>query len=130
MKEVNSFSATIGVVAGYGHSNEVTDAAKIVADVWQKKSAEVHESTGIYISAVVSPSLTVYGTNWGCPVGGERTATVSGSANPAFVQDLDAWKQTVLTVVKAVKAELQQSTVVVEFSELNDFVYLTKKIAE
>ena len=127
--KANNFSATIGVVAGCNHDNEVTDAAAVVADVWQEKAAEVHESTGIYISAVVSPALTVYGTNWGCPVGGEKTATVSGSANPAFVKDLDAWKQTVIEVVKAVKAELQQTTVVIEFSELSDFVYLeTKKI--
>ena len=119
------FSATIGVVAGYGHENEVAKPADaIVAEAWQKAAAAVFADTGIYISAVVEPSKVVYHTDWGCPVGGEVAATVSSTANPAFVQDLAAWKKAVLSVVKLVKSELQQSTVAVEFASVDDFVYL------
>jgi len=120
------FTATIGVVAGYGHDNTTsTAAAEIVSAEWQKAAAEIMESTGLYISAVVVDSRTVYHTDWGCPVGGELTATATGSANPAFVQDMDQWKKAVIAVVKLVKARLQQSTVAVEFEEVSSFVYLT-----
>jgi len=126
MAKTVKFFATFGVVAGYHHENGVTPAtaADMVAEAWQEAAADHFAAAGIYISAVVEPSKTVYHTDWGCPVGGEVTATVSGTANPAFVQDMAAWKQAVLTVVKAVKAKLQQSTVAVEFVEVNDFVYL------
>ena len=119
------FFATFGVVAGYGHENKVAKPADaIVAEAWQKAAATVFADTGIYVSAVVEPSKVVYHADWGCPVGGEVAATVSGVANPAFVQDLAAWKKAVLSVVKLVKSELQQSTVAVEFVSIDDFVYL------
>ena len=120
------FFATIGVVAGYGHENEVAKPADtIVAEAWQKAAAAVFADTGIYVSAVVEPSRVVYHTDWGCPVGGEVAATASGTANPAFIQDLADWKKAVLSVIKLIKSELQQSTVAVEFVTVDDFVYLT-----
>jgi len=123
MKSVK-FSATIGIVSGYGHNNESNDsAAAIVAKVWQESAAKIFAETGVYVSATVSESLTVYHTDWGCPVGGEKTATVEGSANPQFVEDVNKWRKIVLKIVKVVKATLQQSTIVVEFSEI-DHVYL------
>jgi len=125
MAATMSFSATIGVVEGYHHKNDgVSSAAEIVAAEWQKAAAVVFTRTGIYISGVVVDSKTVYHTDWGCPVGGETTATVSGEANPAFTQDLAAWKEAVVAVVKEVKASLKQSTVAVSFRQVDDFVYL------
>ena len=119
MAKTIKFEATIGVVEGYGHDNEgAVDTASVVAEVWQKKAGEEFAQSGLYISASVSSSITVYAVDWGCPQGGELTATVSGSANPEFTQDLVAWKQAALRVVGAVKKELRQSTVVVEFSEV------------
>jgi hypothetical protein len=119
MAKTIEFKATIGVVEGYGHDNEgAVDATAIVAKVWQDAAKREFEANGIYVSASVSPSKVVYHTDWGCPVGGEVAATVAGSANPAFTEDLEAWKQAVLRVVGGVKAELKQTTVVVEFGEV------------
>ena len=125
MAKTIKFSVVVGVVAGYGHNNEVeSDATEIVAKVWQKAAAEYFAATNIYVSGVVTPGKVVYHTDWGCPVGGEVVAVVSGSANPQFTEDLEAWKQAVIAVAKAVKTELKQSTISVEFQEVEDFVYL------
>ena len=115
------FSMEIGVVSGYGHNN--ADAANITIDTigqyWQEEARSVFAACGTYISAVVSgANRTVYNTDWGCPIGGEVTFAISGSANPNFVTDMDAWKDAVLTVAKAMKSRLQQSTVTVEFVEV------------
>ncbi len=125
MTKTMSFNATFGVNAGYDHENENTNAASIVSAEWQNQAAKVFGSLGIYISVVVVDSKTVYNKDWGCPTGGELTATVSSEANPEFVTDLDLWKNSVLLIVKAVKAALEQSTVVVRFSSVDDFIYLT-----
>jgi len=126
MHKTIKFSAVIGVNAGYGHNNEgEQDAVSIVGKVWQDAAKEVFSADGVYISAVCEPSKTVYNTDWGCPVGGELTVAVYSTANPAFVQDIEAWKQAVIRVVKIVKTQLHQSTVAIEFCEVNDFIYLT-----
>jgi len=126
-KKTLNFSATFGVVAGYGHSNEDLTPAlaqSIVAEKWQEAAAVIFTERNIYISSLVIPSKTVYHTDWGCPVGGEITAVVTGEANPEFTPDIAAWKEAVIAVVKLVKAELQQSTVSLTFSQVDDFVYL------
>jgi hypothetical protein len=125
MKKTVKFNCIVGINEGYGHFNDRTQAREIVAAVWQKAAAEIFEKNGVYISAVVVDSLTVYHTDWGCPSGGEATANVSGEANPSFVNDFEAWKQAVIEVVKLVKKELKQSTVAVSFQEVEEFVYLT-----
>jgi len=82
MAKTIKFSVVVGVVAGYGHNNEVENAVNIVAEAWQKAAADYFATTGIYPSGVVTPGKVVYHTDWGCPVGGEVVAVVSGSANP------------------------------------------------
>lgn len=121
-----SFKATFGINAGYGHDNANNgSAAAVVAKAWQEVAAEVFAATEIYISAVVGSSLTVYHTDWGCPEGGETTAAVHGEANPAFTENTEAWKEAVIEVCRLVKERLEQSTVAVSFSSVDDFVYLT-----
>ncbi len=115
------FSMEMGVVSGYGHNN--ADAANITIDTigqyWQEEAGKVFAACGTYISAVISgANRTVYHTDWGCPIGGEVTFAISGSANPNFVTDMNAWKDAVLSVAKAMKSRLQQSTVTVEFVEV------------
>ena len=126
MAKTIKFSIAIGVVAGYGHNNEVGESAvDIVAKAWQKAAADYFATTGVYPSGVVTPGKVVYHTDWGCPAGGETVAVISGSANPQFTEDMAAWKEAVIAVAKAVKAELQQTTVSIEFQEVEDFVYLS-----
>lgn len=120
------FSATIGVVSGYGGPAILEQAAKISPDAmgiaWQKAAAQVMEQSGVYVSATINSSKALYHTDWGCPEGGEPTYTISGSLNPKFGEPT-AWKQAVIDCIKTVKAGFKQLTVTIEFNEV-DQVYL------
>ena len=120
------FNLVVGIEAGYGHDmagvTEV-EAVNKVAALWQQLAAEEFNNSGIYVSAVVKPAAAVYHTDWGCPVGGEAVVEIAGAANPQFVQDLDAWKEAVIRLAQKLKIELKQTTLSIEFSEI-DFVYL------
>lgn len=118
------FEIVTGINEGYGHENEEANGVLLVSKAWQFLAEKVMHETGLYISAVASQSKTIYNTDWGCPVGGEDTITITGIANPEFVKDLDQWKQVVLVVARQLKDELKQSTLTVEFTEVEDFVYL------
>ena len=124
MAKTLSFKMTIGVNEGYGHNNEAQNPVKTVATEWQKIAAEHFSETGRYVSAVLSPSTVVYHTQWGCPEGGETTVDISGSANPEFVFNIEEWRLDVLKITKELKKVLKQSTLVVEFHEVEDFHYL------
>lgn len=115
--------SVIGVNEGYGHDNEQVNAMQVLIDAWQKQADSVFELTGIYVSAVVSESRVVYKKEWGCPEGGEVVFTVESTMNESFIKDSHAWKEAVIKVVKAVKQELKQSTVTLEFSTV-DMIYL------
>lgn len=122
------FSVTIGLVAGYT-GNAMLEAAKAAPDMgaaWQKAAKAVFEKKGVYVSCVCIPhTRAIYSTDWGCPVGGEPTCTFEGSRNPQFCPDEGRWREAVLKVVGLVKKAYSQSTVTVEFSEVEQ-VYLTE----
>ncbi len=123
-----AFSATFGVVPGYAHDNSLpadTTADFIVASAWMAAMKAEFEANKVGVGGVVTASRTAYNPDWGCPAGGEVTATVTGESNPAFDKDTEAYKAAVLRVVKAVKAELKQSTVRVVFTEVAEYHYLT-----
>ena len=128
MKEVKTveFTATIGIVAGYGGEQILIEAAKVdskaMAIAWQEAAAQVMAKTGVYVSATINSSAALYHTDWGCPIGGEPTYTVCGSLNPQFGEE-KAWKEAVLQVVELVKQRFNQSTVTVNFREVTQ-VYL------
>ena len=122
-----SFRIVTGVAKGYYHDlagvaeNGLVDQ---VASLWQEFAKEEFDKSNTYVSAVVQPGCVVYHQDWGCPVSGESVIILSGTANPQFVKDLDAWKESVLSLAKQLKKELKQSTLSVEFFE-TDFIYLT-----
>jgi hypothetical protein len=125
-----AFSATIGVVEGYAHDNGLpagTTADAIVATAWISAMKAEFDTSKIGVGGVITASRTAYNPDWGCPAGGELTATVSGESNPEFDKDTEAYKAAVLRIVKAVKTALKQSTVRVAFHEVDDYVYLTKE---
>lgn len=117
-----SFSATLGVNQGYGHANEAQSAMEIVGAEWQKAAAEVNSESGVYIGAVIKDSKTVYHTDWGCPVGGEVTAEISGTCNPAYTA-VEAYKTAVVSCLEKCAKALGQSTTQVVFTE-GDIAYL------
>jgi hypothetical protein len=108
------YTIVIGVNAGYTGVNKETQAAKIVAAKWQTVAKNVFELVGIYVSASVKDLLTVYNTDWGCPIGGEACAEITCTRNPAFCDSADAYKSALMSVVNTLKLELKQSTVTVE----------------
>jgi hypothetical protein len=125
-----AFAATFGVVPGYAHDNglpEGTTAADILANAWMSAMKEEFDSSSIGVGGVITESRTAYNPEWGCPAGGEVTATVTGESNPEFDKDIEAYKASVLRICKAVKAELKQTTVRVVFHEVADYVYLTEE---
>lgn len=128
MKKTTKFNVTVGLVAGYT-GNKMLEIAKKAPDMgatWQEAAKLVFEREGIYISCVCIPhTRAIYSTDWGCPEGGEPTWTFEGSRNPQFCPDEGKWKETVLKVVRLVKEAYHQSTVTVEFSEVEQ-VYLTE----
>jgi len=122
-----SFKLAVGVAEGYFHNiSGVAENGLVekVAKIWQELTANEFDESEIYVSAIAQPGSVIYHTDWGCPVGGESVVVLSGSANPTFVKNLNAWKETVLKLARQLKKELKQSTLSVEFFE-TDFIYLT-----
>ena len=119
-------TAVIGVCEGYGHSNNTNVAFE---SLYQDAAAEEFAESGTYVSAVITPTRTVYHKDWCCPDGGEVTYEVTATANPEYVTDMEAWKEAALRVVKSLKCVLKQTTVTVEFSEV-DLIYLDEKYEE
>lgn len=129
MSRTEKFSATIGVISGYGGNQMLEEAKKYsvfdMGEAWQKAAAEVMNKTGIYVSGNINSSYSVYHTDWGCPVGGEPTYTITGSRNAEFCPNAEKWVEAVTMTTALVKEHFKQSTVTLEFS-LVDQLYLTK----
>ena len=123
--KTNGFEVTMGVTAGYFHSNENADEGLNFRSEYQKVAAEVFATTGIYISAIIKQADVVYHTDWGCPVGGEKVYTISGERNPLFCYDQERYRQAVETIVERLATKFDQSTVTLTWSE-KEFTYFTK----
>lgn len=95
-----------------------------MGETWQEIALQQFNKRGIYISSVVNISRAVYNSEWGCPMGGEDTVTITGTTNPAFVKDMEEWKSIVIEIAKELKCALEQSTLTLEFQTLEDFIYL------
>lgn len=134
MVKTISFSATLGINPGYGHSNQKVSAMEIVGKAWQEAAAQTFQETGgykkdaqgrqkgVYVGAVISDSKTVYHTDWGCPKGGEQTALITGECNPEYTS-IEAYKAAVVATLERCAKKLEQSTTQVRFAEV-DLAYL------
>lgn len=111
------FEIVSGVNEGYFHDNKYSSVVNFTASLWQKIARKEFETSGVYISAVIKSSKTVYHEAWGCPKGGEETVVITGVANKEFVDNIDKWKNTVIKLAKQLKKEFKQSTLTCEFLE-------------
>ena len=123
MIKTNEFNAVIGVIVGYTGEECLKEFNKLtgneLAIAWQEEALKEMNNSGIYVSAVINESKSLYNTEWGCPIGGEPTYTLEGSRNPRFCDKTEEeWKDAVRRVVKAVKGRFNQSTVTLNFREV------------
>lgn len=123
MKKTIKFFASLGVIPGYGHDNTTdSSAVDITGNVWQKAAAAVMAASGTYVGVVITPARTVYHIDWGCPVGGEKTVSITGECNPEYTE-LTAYKAAVVETLRQTALELGQSTTQLCFIEA-EFEYL------
>lgn len=122
MEKTIKFFASLGVVAGYGHDNVAIAPEQTAGEAWQKAAAAVMAASGTYVGAVITPARTVYHTDWGCPVGGEKTVGITGECNPEYTE-LAAYKAAVIETLKQTALALGQSTTQLCFLEA-EFEYL------
>lgn len=114
-------NANIGVCPGYGHDNQ-GGAPELFTKTLQDICKEVFDETGTYCSFVVTSAKTIYHTEWGCPVGGEKTFNVSTLCNPIYMPYLEKFRMIAHIILKRLKVELKQSTISVVEKEV-DFEY-------
>ena len=107
------WSCTAGVNSGYDLATQEDVPLEYITELYQNIAAQVYEQTGIYISAVITSSQTVYHSEWGCPAVGEFTYTFSGSCNPEFA-DPEKFKNALLIMAEKLKDALKQKTLLIE----------------
>ena len=128
MKKTLAFKIVTGINEGYFHDNKITNSEYLLGKLWQDIALDCYNRTNIYVSAVITRSNTIYNTEWGCPIGGEHTYTITGVANPEYISNdnLDKWKAVVLAISKELKEKMKQSTMSIEFTKTK-LVYLVNE---
>jgi len=115
VKNSNSirWSCTVGINEGYDLTSQksmpLDDFVKIYMDI----AIEIFEETGTYISAVVTPSRTIYNSDWGCPQEGEFSYTISGFCNPEFSTE-EEFRMALNAMICKLKERLNQCTALLE----------------
>ena len=117
------WKCTIGVNGGYELEDQIKMPMEDITEIYLKTAEEVRAETGVYISAVISESRTLYSPEWGCPEEGEYSYTLSGSCNPAFAKQ-EEYLHALNMIAKLLKERLKQSTLLLEISPAN-LIYMT-----
>ncbi|MFC7739422.1 hypothetical protein ACFQX4_27580 [Roseomonas sp. GCM10028921] len=123
-----SWSATMGLIPGYGHDNRpelLPGRRDLLVRLWSAAMEETLEQTGFSVSAVMTDSLVLYPESAGCPVGGEIAVTIAGSSNPARVgtDQFDAFSAAVRRTVRRVQEGMEQTSVRIEFTRIDRSLY-------
>ena len=120
--KTTKFSIIAGINKGYFHKNSVDISIEDMSAILMTVADNLYKSTGIYVSAVVTHSRTLYSIDYGCPPEGEDTFSITGTANPKYVTDIKKWKEVVISYAESIKSILEQEVISLEFCEVN---YLT-----
>lgn len=107
------WTVTIGTNPGFDLENQqIMDYGKFVA-LFQRISEEEKNKSGVWITAVVTPSRLAYRHSAGCPIGGEYAYTLTGSCNTEFAT-VDDYVPALKRVLAKSKDELGQVTFTLE----------------
>lgn len=115
LKTTKGFKIVSGITPGYSHANENSFNIDEMSELWNRIALKVMDITGIYVSSIVQHSKTVYNVEWGCPIGGEDTVTITGVCNTKFVKDISKYLDSVGLCAIELKKRLKQSTLTIEF---------------
>lgn len=111
------FEMVIGTVKGYEPGKEQNELdvlpIKEVIDIYDKIATKTYEETGIYVSVVIQPCVTVYKQDWGCPKGGEPCYKISAVMNRIFNDDYKRFSEAVYANFLELKKELGQVSVTI-----------------
>lgn len=116
MKKTLRFEIVTGIKPGYDNLNSKdTDYENIASHLWQENAEEEFKKSGIYVSAVVKRSYTVYRESLGCPKDGERTVVITGTCIKETLDNIALWKKTVLSLAEKLRKQLGQKFITCEF---------------
>ena len=116
------WTLTLGLTPGYNPEVKERVDLDAIGATYREIAQRVYESTGVYVSATVVESRALYARDWGCPPGGEPTATFSGSCNPAFAEP-KAYRVALDEIVRALKERYRQETVLLEITPCETVYY-------
>ena len=107
------WTCTAGVNSGYDLQQQENLPIERITAMFQEIAAQVYETTGVYISAVIVPSRIVYHSEWGCPAEGEIAYTFSGSCNREF-STVENYRNALMILTEKLKEALHQTTLLLE----------------
>lgn len=107
------WSVTIGTNPGYDLQDQKRMDIGDFTALFQRLAEEEQSRSGVWITAVITPSRLAYMTSVGCPLGGEYSYTVTGSCNTVFAS-VDDYLPALKRVLVSLKEELQQATFTLE----------------
>ncbi len=113
---------TIGVNSGYDLEDQKKLRTGEFSKIYLELAEELFKETGTYISAVITPSRTLYSPVWGCPEEGEYSFTISGACNTEFAEVAD-YKATLEILMQRLKEHFKQSTLLLEIVPAELYYY-------
>jgi len=128
-KQSLRFYAALGIVPGYpGGAGESMRrdpwwTEGIVAEEWNEAAAESAATFRVYPPSVVVQVATVGYQIEGDGQRAEQVVTLTGTLNPHWGDDQEAWRAAVLDVVQRLGDRFGQETVQVNFEEVEVVYY-------
>jgi hypothetical protein len=123
-----SWTATMGLIPGYGHDNSpsrIAERKALLASAWSDAMEATLADTGFSVSTVMTDAIVLYPKAGMCPEGGEVAVTLSGSSNPRYVgpDEFEAFMDAVERTVREVQISMKQTSVRIEFGSILRSLY-------
>ena len=107
------WSMTVGVNSGFDLSSQKDMSYSEISTIYLKVAKKIYKDTNIYISGVIMPSRILYNDEWGCPLDGEISYTITGSCNTEF-STVDSFTKALKLFSEELRKELKQTTLLLE----------------